>query len=164
MILTTRFSSVSDSVRSSSRYGFTNCGLRLPRTRNISGASIRTLSSGSCSSAANTGMYVSYGSGVFVAMFSDAQMKLSLTFAASSEANRNSLSQYGSMAGKLPRPILPSALRARSRKSGSALSQKDAMAGTCASVDAGYASPISPSSQSAFARIFTEAESRSDET
>jgi integrase len=70
-------------------------------------------------------------------MFSDAQMKLSLTFASSSEANRNSRSQYGSMAGKLPRPILPSALRARSRKSGSVLSKKDAMTGTCALIEAG---------------------------
>ena len=55
-ILTTRFSSVSDICRSCSTYGLTNSGLRLPRTRKISGASIRTLSSASCRSLSNTGM------------------------------------------------------------------------------------------------------------
>ena len=35
--------------------------------------------------------------GVFVAMFSDAQIKLSLTFASSSDAKRNRSFQYGSI-------------------------------------------------------------------
>ena len=49
-ILTTRFSSVSDMCCSVLRYGSTYSGRRLPRTRNISGASILTLSSTSCRS------------------------------------------------------------------------------------------------------------------
>ena len=89
-------------------------------------------------------------------MFSDAQMKLSLTSAASSEAKRNMSGQYGAIVWILPRPILPRAFTARERRSGEGLSRKAATAGTASGTDRGWARPASPSSQSAFARIFSD--------
>ena len=52
-ILTTLFLSISDICCSCSTKGLTNSGLRLPRTRKISGASILTLSSASYRSFSN---------------------------------------------------------------------------------------------------------------
>lgn len=60
---------------------------------------------------------------------------------------------------KSARPILPRAFSVRSRKS-STLRQKEAIAGTASFAFRGCSRPIPPSSDSAFARIFTPAWSR----
>ena len=103
-------------------------------------------------------------SGVFVAMFSEAQIKLNLTLAAESFAKRNKSFQCGSIKPKSARPIRPNALIARSRISGSELPRKPAICGTQSATAEGYFNPISARSHSAFALIFSDSDDSSDFT